>query len=379
MLRLRSQTNRMRLSLALATLLLCASAFAQDAITLGDNEAASGATVSIPVSILDRSGNALGADAGAGNRIQGFAFKVFYPTDLISSVAFARAGITQSLTPMYENHQQGVGWTSYIASFSESIQPIPFTQNAAPPGNVVGMLTVTMSPSAPPGSIAVLRIDPPSAILSNQSASARETVANTLTIANGSILVTGALAAPANVVATANGTTQVNVSWTAAANADHYDVYRASAGAPLAFLTSTSSTTVSDMNVAAGATYFYRVRSVNAMGLMSGLSDVDAATTVVFTDDPVMAGATLIKLVHVTELRNAVNAFRAAAGLAALPADGTIGAGAVVRAQHVNDVRNGLNEARAVAGLPSLSFTDSVDAGVVIRAVHVQELRTGVR
>lgn len=73
-----------------AILLACAPiASAQDVLTAGSGSVPAGASISIPISIRDRSGTPLGTDAGAGNRIQGFAFKILYPTETIATVSFA--------------------------------------------------------------------------------------------------------------------------------------------------------------------------------------------------------------------------------------------------------------------------------------------------
>ena len=66
--------------------------------------------------------------------------------------------------------------------------------------------------------------------------------------------------------------------------------------------------------VSPGITYLYYVRAVNGFGTSSAASAIDAATTIIFTEDPVVAGTT-VKAVHVTEIRTAVNAFRKSAGL----------------------------------------------------------------
>jgi hypothetical protein len=61
--------------------------------------APSGGTVSIPVFVRDSSGTPLGIDSGFGNRIQGVALKVTYPTEVIASIAFTRADVTAGITP----------------------------------------------------------------------------------------------------------------------------------------------------------------------------------------------------------------------------------------------------------------------------------------
>ena len=368
---------------ALLTLLLFAgatTAWAQDVLTVGSGVANAGGTAAIPVSIRDLSGTSLGVDAGAGNRIQGFAFKVLFPTETVLSVAFARAGIATTVTPLYETALQGTGWSSCIVSFNESSNPVPFTLNAAAPGDTIGTLTVTLRGDAVPGNTAALILDPPSAMLSNQAGSVRETVAaGNLALVNGSITVSP-LPAPTGVVATAAGTSQVNITWTAVGGADYYEVWRSSFGDEYAIVGSPSAPVFTDSTVAPDTTYLYRVRAIDPSDDPSGFSNLDPATTIVFTDDPLTA-LTTIKVVHITQLRTAVNAFRAAADLDPLDADGTIASGAAVKAQHILDLRLGLNEARSVLGLSAVAYTDpTITVGVTtIKAAHVTELRNGVR
>jgi hypothetical protein len=242
------------------------------------------------------------------------------------------------------------------------------------------MLTVTLRGDAAVGSTASLILDPPSAMLSNQAGSVRETVAGgNLSLVNGSITVS-ALAAPAGVVATAQGTSQVNISWGAVGGADHYEVWRSSFGGEYAIVGSPVSAAFTDPTVAADTTYLYRVRAIDPSDDPSGFGAIDPATTIVFTDEP-LTTLTTIKLVHITQLRTAVNAFRAAADLDPLDADPTVASGAVVRAQHVLDLRLGLNEARSVLGLSALSYPDPTLTGGVtkVKAAHVNELRGGVK
>ena len=70
--------------------------------------------------------------------------------------------------------------------------PIPFTLNAALPGNQVAHLLVTISPSAPPGAV-TLTLDPTLTQLTDQAGSGatKETVAaGNLLLVNGAITVT---------------------------------------------------------------------------------------------------------------------------------------------------------------------------------------------
>lgn len=353
---------------------------AQDVLTLGNGSAPAGGVASIPVSILDRTGTPLGADAGTGNRIQGIAFKVLFPTDTIASISFARAGVTAALTPLFETSLQGSGMSSYIVVFDEATNPIPLTPNAAAPGNLIGTLTVTLQPQAASGATAVLLLDPPSSILSNQAGTVRETVAlDNLALVNGSVTVT--VVPPTGLVATATTPSQVSVTWNAVANANHYEVWRSVDGGAFTLVGSPTPASYSDSTVVAGKTYLYRVRAVDGAGGMSAFSAVDPATTVLFTDDPLVAQTTILKTVHVTQLRDAVNAFRASAALAPLAADPTVATGAPVLATHVSTLRTALNQARTAVGLSALTFTDATltPGTTLIKAIHLQELRSGVK
>jgi hypothetical protein len=366
----------MRRSLpAVLVLLLAAAAGAQDRVTIGSGVVASGGSVAIPIHVRDLAGTPLGGDTADG--VRGLAFKVLYPADLIASASFARAGVAGSATPLFESTMQDDGWLSYVASFAA---PLPLTSNAAAPGNQIGTLTLTFH-SAAAGSVATLTLDPPSASLSNQGGTTVETVASgDLAVSNGTIVVSGALAAPSGLVATANGTSPVALSWIGSAGADHYEIWRSPNGTGFAPAGTSAVTSFADASVAANSSYLYRVLAVSAGGAVSQFSNTDVATTVTFEDDPLVANVSTIELVHVTQLRTAVNAMRALANLPPLAADATIGAGQPMRASHVNALRTGLAQARAGLALPALTFTNTLTAGATrIRAVHLNELRNGVR
>jgi endoglucanase len=95
-----------------------------------------------------------------------------------------------------------------------------------------------------------------------------------------------------------------------------------------------------------------------------------------YTDDPLVPQVTVIKTVHLIELRDAVNAMRARAGLGPVAfQDGTPAAGLIVRASHIIDLRNALNAAL----FPNPAYANPVVAGSVVRAVDIQELRNFAR
>ena len=327
------------------------SASAQDVLTIGNG------STQLPVTITKNT----------ANPIQAIAFKVLFDPDLIASASFTRAGIAAAETPLYETSLSGSGFFSYAALFAAP---------AALSGQI-GTLTVTPQPSATPGTIVPLTFEPASALLSNQTGSTPETVANgLLSLVNGSITVTGTIAAPSGVTAVATSTSSVDVSWNVVAGANHYQVWRSFNGSAYSMIATTMSTSYPNGGLSANTAYLYRIRTVDGASATSPFSNVDAATTIGFTEDPA-GGTTLIRLLNVTELRTAVNAMRASGGLAPLAADGTIGAGLALRAQHLTDLRTGLNQARAAIGMTALTFTDVPPS--VAKAVHMNELRNGVK
>lgn len=182
-----------------------------------------------------------------------------------------------------------------------------------------------------------------------------------------------------SLIATAQSTTSVLLNWAVSAGADHYEVQRkqtiSAAWDPLSPNPSTNSFT--DNGVVAGATYLYQVRAVDAAGACpSGYSNVDLATTVIFTDDPLLSRLTIIKAQHVSEVRQAVDAVRATANMGAAIWTNPLNQ---VSAIHFTELRDRLNEA-----LPALGFlTIPADPGIaqtsVVYATHLQAVRDKVK
>jgi hypothetical protein len=100
-----------------------------------------------------------------------------------------------------------------------------------------------------------------------------------------------------------------------------------------------------------------------------------------FTDEPLMAGASMVRAVHITELRNRVNAQRLRFGLGAASwTDPALGAGGMIKAQHVSELRVAMQEAYTQAGVSFPSLQDPVLApGTPVRAVHLSQLRVVVK
>jgi len=182
------------LSIAIALVVLAAPMHAavalQDVITVGTAGGTGGTTVDVPVSIRDVSGTPLGIDQPSASRIQSWSIKVNYsPASAVQSISFSRAGIAASLTPLAEFTPSSPGSITLVDTFEESTDLVPFTSNAAAPGNQVAHLLVHLTPTQTAQTI-TLTLDPTLTQLGNQAGTTAETTTlNTLALVNGQINV----------------------------------------------------------------------------------------------------------------------------------------------------------------------------------------------
>ncbi|MDQ3802378.1 MAG: copper oxidase [Acidobacteriota bacterium] len=189
-----------------------------------------------------------------------------------------------------------------------------------------------------------------------------------------------AVAAPTSLAVTSTRNTQISVSWAAAAGAARYQVERAAnAAGPFTVVGNPTANSFTDGAVVAGKTYIYRVRAIDSVGNPSRYSNNVVATAVTFTDETLTAGVTPVKAVHFTELRQAVDSVRTAAGLPnATWTDANL-VGAPVRAVHMQEMRDSLSQALAALKVAAPPFTDPTLAagagGTAIKKVHIEELR----
>ena len=194
--------------------------------------------------------------------------------------------------------------------------------------------------------------------------------------------VVGTVPAPSTLAASTASTSQVNLSWTAASGTvDHYQIERSQSGSAFTPLAGSPTTPgFNDTTAKSGTAYLYRVCAVDAIGNHSTYSNIDLATTILFTDDPLTVGATTIKGQHLTELRQAVNAVRDTAGLAAATWTDSAPFGLAIRATHIQELRTKLDEALGALNLPVSSYTDpALSSANTVKAVHFQELRERVK
>lgn len=168
------------------------SASAQDALGVDAIGGLPGQTRDVPVTIRDLSGTLLDEGDGTNLEIQGFAFRLdFAPPEHVTAVTFVQAGVTAGHTPVFPVITPAANHIIVLMSFDEGTDPLVFTLDAPPPGNLIGALRFTLSAAAPLGTLITLTLASASATLVNGAATLSETVANGhLALAAGSLEVT---------------------------------------------------------------------------------------------------------------------------------------------------------------------------------------------
>jgi hypothetical protein len=116
---------------------------------------------------------------------------------------------------------------------------------------------------------------------------------------------------------------------------------------------------------------------------LTAAAGVTAVFSRAFTDATLVARTTLVKALHVSELREAVNTLRSRFSLGAASwTDPILTVRSTrVKAVHLSELRTALNAAYTKAGCTPPTYTDpTLTARVtLIKATHVNELRTAVR
>ncbi len=190
------------------------------------------------------------------------------------------------------------------------------------------------------------------------------------------------MVAPTNLIADTFSSARIDLTWTAAPGAHHYQVERApNLGGTFTVVNSNVvGTSYQDTTVTSVNAYLYRVRTADSVGNLSAPSGVDVATAITFTDNPLTVGTTPVKAVHMTELRQAVNAVRAAANLSAATwTDPTLSTSVPIKAVHVTEMRSNLDAALTALGITTSAYTDPSLTGIAIKKVHVDEVRQRVK
>lgn len=191
----------------------------------------------------------------------------------------------------------------------------------------------------------------------------------------------GGITASNNLTATASSASAVSLVWTAFAGpVAHYEVERRTAGAfaTVIFNVPPASPTVSlsDMNLSNNTAYLYRVRAFDSGNCPSPYSNIDLATTTIFDDDPLQSQVTIVKAVHVTQLRLAVDAVRLTANIGAATWTNPLDQ---VRQIHFSELRTRLNEALPLLGFSLIPVDPAIATGNTVFASHLQAVREKVK
>jgi hypothetical protein len=178
-------------------------------------------------------------------------------------------------------------------------------------------------------------------------------------------------------------TTTAHVTWPAATGATSYEVTRLSPAHPIgsAEILTAGTNELFDSGLTANTVYVYRVRAMTGSGATAvyseGYSNYDVATTKTFTS---LSGPTFIRAAIFREVRDMINAMRAAAGLPPGVFPSLLQSGAPVLRGNITQLRTALGEVRSVLGLPAIAYGENIVAGVTaVKKTHIVELRGGVQ
>ena len=119
-----------------------------------------------------------------------------------------------------------------------------------------------------------------------------------------------------------------------------------------------------------------------ATGGRATLNSKLGALSAPFTDDPLVAGSSLVRATHITELRTRIDALRARYSLAPFTwTDPTLAAGStVIKGSHLGELRAALAQAYAAAGfqVPVYAEPSVMAEATAVKAAHLTELRAAV-
>jgi len=169
----------------------------------------------------------------------------------------------------------------------------------------------------------------------------------------------------------------VNISWEVRAGAARYEIYRATAPGNFNSIGLVTTISIQDSTVVSDACYAYRVRAIDGNGNPGPWSPIDISTTVSFADDPLLPRITTIKLQHLTQIRDAVNIVRRAAGLGSQSFSDP--SPTIIKASQLREVRSALETARAAFGIAPFPYRAVISEGATINASDFQETRDALR
>ncbi len=141
----------------------------------------------------------------------------------------------------------------------------------------------------------------------------------------------------------------------------------------------TSSITVTTPAHAVGAV---QIDLTSTSGSVYSRANAVAYLPTSFTDNTILVGQTTAKAQHIIELRQAVDALRAVAGLTPAPwTDPSLAPfSTIIKPVHILELRLYLDDAAARLGYATSPYTDpSLGTGFIVKRIHIEELRQRIR
>ncbi len=205
---------------------------------------------------------------------------MLFPAGSIAAASAERDGVLLGLDELYELAPVTGGSVSYLSSFAEATDLVPFTVDAAEPGDVVARLSFTLAADAPAGPLP-LTLDAATTALSNQAGTVDELESEgNLVLAHGEITVQNNAAL--YLLATADSANAIHLSWAdPAANELGFRVERSQDGAswtPIGNVGPDDQYYLDSAGLSPGTFYVYRLVTLIAEG-DSQISNPAAATT----------------------------------------------------------------------------------------------------
>ncbi len=344
-----------------------------------------------PCGINDyRTSVSFGYEAGRLNAVPGFAASIAYAPSGAPSVITHANGVVDSITPDVMGRPStisfaGTGSCTVPTLFAPDVT-VPYSSSATLSASAGGTAPFAYQwhsgGQAPTTGNKIAGATGPAYTIPSVTASASYwiVVANSCGSAQRLVTVTPSLGQPTGLVATASGTSVVNITWTPSGASHHFLIWRQKDGKESALATSITPS-FDDHSVVADTSYVYRVQAADAGTGLSASSNRDLATTMTFT--PVVAGNPVLAS-EWNKLLEAVNAVRLAGlwttlrwedlGTAAPASDSPI------LAAQLAVLRASMTAALQHLSLPAPGYTDPVvDDSLPIKAIHVIELQQRVR
>jgi hypothetical protein len=191
--------------------------------------------------------------------------------------------------------------------------------------------------------------------------------------------------APGNFRSVPRASQTIALFWTASYNGafDGYNIQRSAllnGFAQVNVSTGYYSVAANDITVSPNTAYLYKVCAAKG-GCVSNYSNTVLATTVSFSDEPLIPGVSAIKADHLLELRTGIDAVRRLAGLSpsTWSAPGLQSFVSGIRAQDIQELRDNLAPAVSALQIPAPAYADpQIIVWLPIKAAHIEELRAAV-